>query len=209
MFAPSRLPNPIAAWRARGAVLFVSLVFLILLTVIALAAIGSSIQQERMTGGMRSAHLAHGGAESALREGETRLWDASEANLPFNVCGTAGLFNCYSFNPKSPIAKVEAFRNATSWVTDGAQTYATKDLTALGSGSESGNLSRNPVYLIEDVGIERPPGAGSFTQIGIDADEGAGAGNVTKHLYRITARSVGGSDAAMRAIESTFASKSN
>lgn len=209
MFVCSRTSPRFATRRVRGAVLFVALVFLILLTLIALAATGSSILQERMVGGMRSAQLAMGGAESALREAESRLWDASEANLPFNVCGAEGLFNCYSFNAKKPIATVQTFRTSTSWVADGAQTYGTTDLTALGDDNESGNLSRNPAYLIEDLGIEQPPGAGSFTQIGIDADESAGAGNVTKHLYRITARSVGGSDQVMRMAETTFASKSN
>lgn len=197
------------AARNRGAVLFVALVFIILVTLIALTATSTSILQERMVGGMRNAQLATSGGESGLREAEARLWNASEANLPFNVCGTEGLFNCYSFSVKNPIAKVVTFRTSSAWVTDGAQTYGTKDLTALGTGSESGNLASNPAYLIEDLGIEQPPGAGNFTQIGIDSDEAAGAGNVTKHLYRITSRSTGGNAATMRMVESTFASKSN
>lgn len=209
MSAFQRSRSGLRASRTRGAVLFVALVFLILLTLIALTATSTSILQERMFGGMRNAHLARGGAESALRESESRLWDASEKNLPFTVCGAAALFNCYSFTAKKPIAKVQTFRTSSDWVSDGAQAYRTKNLTTLGSGNESGNLDRNPAYLVEDLGIERPPGAGNFTQIGIDSDEDTGAGNVTKRLYRTTARSTGGSDAVMRTIESTFASKSN
>ena len=209
MHAFTRTHHRFVARRARGAVLFVALVFLIVLTLIALTATSSSILQERMVGGMRNAQLALGGAESALREAEARWGDASEINVAFSVCGAVGRFNCDALDAKKPISKVQSFRTSPDWVVDGAQTYRTKDLTALGSDNENGNLSRNPAYLIEDLGIEQPPGAGNFTQIGIDADEGAGAGNVTKHLYRITARSVGGSDQVMRMTESTFASKSN
>ena len=61
----------------RGAVLFVALVFLLLLTLLGLTASSTSILQERMTGGMRNAHLAAMGTESALRGGEVDLWAAA------------------------------------------------------------------------------------------------------------------------------------
>jgi type IV pilus assembly protein PilX len=211
MSAFQRSRTDFIAHRARGAVLFVALVFLVLLTLIAITASSTSILQERMVGGMRNGHLAMGGAESALREGETRLFGAGDSGT-FALCGTQGLFNCYSFTANVPITTVNNFRNSTAWVSAGAQTYNTKDLTALGSGSESGNLSKQPVYIIEDLGIEQPPGAGGLQQLGNDGDKGGGGGGgsaVTKHLYRLTARSTSGSDAVMRMAESTFASKSN
>jgi len=60
--------------RQRGAVLFVALVFLLLLTLLGVTASSTSILQERMTGGMRNAHLAGIGTESGLRGGEVDLW---------------------------------------------------------------------------------------------------------------------------------------
>ena len=64
MFYEARLPAP---RRQRGAVLFVALVFLVLLTLLAVAGMGTSILQERMTGGMRNSQLAQMGAETGLR----------------------------------------------------------------------------------------------------------------------------------------------
>ncbi|HVJ62548.1 MAG TPA: PilX N-terminal domain-containing pilus assembly protein, partial [Tahibacter sp.] len=54
------------ARQQRGAVLFVAMIFLILITVMAVTASWNSVLQERMTGGMRNRQLGMLGAESAL-----------------------------------------------------------------------------------------------------------------------------------------------
>ncbi|MBS0487131.1 MAG: pilus assembly protein PilX, partial [Proteobacteria bacterium] len=53
--------------RQQGAVLFVALVFLILITLLGLTASGTSILQERMAGGLRNGQMGLMGAETALR----------------------------------------------------------------------------------------------------------------------------------------------
>ena len=76
-----------------GAVLFVALVFLILLTLIGLTATGTSILQEKMTGGMRNRQLGLMGAESAMRGGEAYLW-----TLSFNSASGQPLPPCIDGN---------------------------------------------------------------------------------------------------------------
>jgi type IV pilus assembly protein PilX len=192
-----------------GVILFVALIFLVLITIIAITASSISLMQEKMAGAMRNAHLAASGAESALREGESRLWNAA-VNSPagtLSVCGTTGLLGCYVFDPQAPNPTVKNFRTSPTWTSSGAQTYSTTDMTDLGSTNASANLGRNPVYIIEDLGPELPPGASFYPQVGIG---GVGdTSGITMQLYRITARSMGGNDSAIRVIESTFAVKGN
>ncbi len=57
-----------------GAVLFLAIIFLLLLTLLAVTASSTSIMQERMTGGMRNSQIGLMGSESTLRGGEGFLW---------------------------------------------------------------------------------------------------------------------------------------
>jgi len=59
----------------RGAALFISLMFLILLTLIGLSAANVGILQERMAGNVREANIAFQTAEAALRGIERRVQD--------------------------------------------------------------------------------------------------------------------------------------
>ena len=59
--------------RQQGAVLFISLMFLIILTLIGISAANVSIMQERMAGNVRDSNVAFQRAEASLREIEKRL----------------------------------------------------------------------------------------------------------------------------------------
>ena len=61
--------------RQRGAALFISLMFLILLTLIGLSAANVGILQERMAGNVRESNIAFQTAEAALRGIERRVQD--------------------------------------------------------------------------------------------------------------------------------------
>ncbi|NCO19449.1 MAG: hypothetical protein GW900_05275 [Gammaproteobacteria bacterium] len=63
--------------RQRGAVLFISLMFLIVLTLIGLSAANVGIMQERMAGNVRETNEAFQAAEATLREIEGRLIQVS------------------------------------------------------------------------------------------------------------------------------------
>lgn len=74
----STFHTPGLAGRQRGAVLIVSLIFLLLMTLIGVTSMQSTTLQERMAGNTRDRNLALQAAEAALRGGET--WIAVAAN---------------------------------------------------------------------------------------------------------------------------------
>ncbi len=195
--------------RQRGVVLVVAMVFLLLLSLLAVTSMRTSLLEEKMVGGLRNQHLASLGAESALRAAESRLWSASSDTASVMTCGQQALAGCYAYVAGAPNATVQNFINARDWVTAGATTYAATDMTALSGSLRSGALAANPVFLIEDMGIDRPPGLGPARESGASGMPGAGPRSGARHLYRITARSRGGHPDAVRVLQSTFAARSN
>lgn len=196
----NRLPS-----RQHGAVLFVALVFLLLVTLLALTAIGTSILQEKMTGGMRNRQLGMMGAESGLRGTEAWLWTLSfSAQQPLPPCEINSVDTCV-YRPAvdgTLRTDVQEFRTSKSWLPAlrGAPGYS-GTLTGLSGDSKTASLATQPVVLVEDLGPNVPPGAGS--QSGLIDDERKG-GPGTAWFYRITARSQGGSAAVLSANESVF-----
>ena len=67
-----------APFRQRGAALFISLMFLIILTLLGISAANVGIMQERMAGNVRETNEAFQLAEATLREIEQRLVEVGE-----------------------------------------------------------------------------------------------------------------------------------
>lgn len=168
-----------------GVVLVIALVFLLLLTLMALAASGRSLLQDRMAGAMRSALQAQWSAETALRGAEWQLFQG-------NVVA------CYD-SSKTVSSTVLSFRQATGWYTTGATIYQPLDYTGV---SGTGALAYNPVYIVEYLGPDRTPGQGT-SQASEVGQTGASTGMA--YMYRITARATGGNPNIVRVIETTFA----
>jgi type IV pilus assembly protein PilX len=91
----------------QGAVMVVALIFLMLLTLLAISASSRSLLQERMAGGLRNAQLAEIGAEAALRGAEWRLWSLPARGIRLN-CPSDSLANCYAF---------DATKTGSGWTT--------------------------------------------------------------------------------------------
>ncbi len=202
--------------KQRGAVLFVALVFLILLTLLGVVASNTSIMQERMTGGMRNHQMALMGSESALRGGEFTVWSAAlRASLASGgdampPCVASGAQPCVYDRPngvENPL--VTAFRSSKTWLpagSDGAVGY-TPVVTGLSSVTASASLAVQPRYLIEDLGLDTSGSAGIPGRMGAARlqEIGGPGGAPPRRWYRITARSQGGSSAAaIQATESVY-----
>ena len=196
--------------RQRGAVLFIALIMLVLITLIALAASSSSMLQEKMVGGMRNQQLSSMGADSGLRGAESWLW-----NLDFNAATGQPLPPCIGSSSGTCVQRprtdgtlkpdVQEFRAARQWVTTppkGVFSY-NHTLTGLTGPLETASLAAQPAVMIEDMGANVPPGAGNQSGA-IDSELRSQAGK--SNFYRITARSQGGSSAAIRVMESVFSS---
>lgn len=205
----------------RGVVLVVALIFLILLTILAISASGRSLLQQRMAGGLRNAQMAEASANTALRGAEWKLWTStSQLTATPLLCGSGVLSgSCYRYDPSDTSlygkdGTVTKFREGTAWISTGAQAYlgpgGSVDYTKPGTGYETSRLAKNPVYIIEDMGVELPPGvSGGLHESGVTGSGGGGASSTSRHVYRITARATGGDENTVRVLESTFAAKSN
>jgi type IV pilus assembly protein PilX len=220
----SRCNRPAGREGQSGAVRFVALVFLVLLTLLGLTASSTSILQERMTGGMRNGQLARMGAESALRAGEVDLWTApqrsnfSSGGSAYPPCASAGAQPCvYQRNwvedattaarTRKPDSRVTSFRNSKSWLSsgsDGAQDYPVQ-VDDLDGDDASASLASQPRYLVEDLGLDTDASSIKGRMGGARLQELGGPGGAPKmHLYRVTARSQGGTDTVLRVAESVF-----
>lgn len=210
-----KLPRP---RRQHGAVLVVALIFLLLLTILAVAASGSSMLQLRMAGNLRNAQQARMSANTALRGAEWKLWTSASRVGGHMVCTDGGVSNegCIRYNPANtaaygPEGTVTAFRHDHGWLDGAGKAYKgaknTMDYTS--SSLKTAKLAHNPVYLIEDMGRVLPPNAGPQHESGATGPQNIGPGHLDMHVYRITARATGGSENAVRVLQSTFDAQTN
>jgi len=205
---PKPSSGPCFSRDQRGAVLFVALIFLILLTLLALTATSTSILQEKMTGGMRNRQISLVGAESVLRGGEASLWKLSYLGsqpLPPCIDASAAVFCAYRPQPSGLLLEsVQRFRSEKEWdpptPLSGWFAYI-HPMTGFTGDEVSAELDAQPRFIIEDMGPAVPPGAGQ--QLGTrDRELTSLVGR--QEWYRITARSTGGTDAVVRVAESVY-----
>lgn len=202
--------------RERGAVLLVALIFLILLTLLAIGASSGSLLQQRMVAATRSAQLATLSANTALRGAEWRLWATSQVVGQGMVCDSGDInptSGCVRYDPTSPLyasdGAVTLFRTGDNrWLSlTGPKTYkgaAGAGYTDLAVAADyaSPNVAEDPQYIIEDMGpvtAVGPQGEG-----GVTGQNNGTPGTVNTHTYRITARATGGTKNTVRVVESTF-----
>ena len=173
----------------RGAVLVVSLLLLLVMTVLALGASQTTRLQERMSSNMRDRDLAFESSEAGLRNGE-RIID-SQVVAP-SPC-TSGRCQVYdrTILPSSIAFQDQTWWNTNSWsyVTD--ETFST---TAANAIKGSGMAGADPQFVVEEIedvpdSLTVPPSGPPPSRI----------------YYRITSGAQGGSAQARVVLQSTFA----
>lgn len=221
MYVRRRQPGFLQRTRQRGVVLLLALIFLVLLTLLAIGASSGSLLQQRMVSATRSAQLATLSADTALRGAEWTIWSsAMVVGTPFN-CGTDALdatTGCVKYDPASApysaTGVVTAFRTPdNAWLSTGIA-YAGPSGAGFTAASEvpdiaSPNVADNPRYIVEDMGRVKPPGAGPQHESGATGPNNGGVGQIALEMYRITARATGGSKNTVRVVQSTFDAQGN
>ena len=202
--------------RQKGAVLLVALIFLILLTLLAIGASSGSLLQQRMVAATRSAQLAQMSADTALRGAEWKIWSTTTAVGGYLVCDASDInatTGCVKYDPGSTLyaagGTVTQFRTGNNaWLSTGIEYKGTDDSGFTSASNQpdtaSPNVAANPRYIIEDMGLVKPPGAGPQHESGVTGPKSGGAGNINIHIYRITARATGGNQNVVRVAQSTF-----
>ena len=187
-----------------GFALLMALIFLVLLSMLAIAASQHSLLQERMAGSFRNAQQARMSAETALRGAEYKLWSlAGQTGVRLHCQQDAVTQDdgCVIYRPDSaPYSAngvVTRFQSVASWIDGIGIPYMGPRDTGYTPA-----LAKNPVYIIEDLGSERPPGVGGLHESGNTGPNNGG--QIDVHVYRITARATGGNVNVMAVVQSTF-----
>ena len=178
--------------RQHGAVLFVSLIMLLVITVLAISSMRGTVLQERLIGNQRAYQIGAAGAESSLREGEGRL--AANLGPPTasaDCTAQSGL--CVLKNvPANGVVQ----RNWTWWSSNAnAQNY----IGNTGDHNVLAGLSDRPRWFAAFIGFDPQNSQGTVEVTDID-DRRRGVG---PYYYQLNAAARSDSQRVMVLLQST------
>jgi type IV pilus assembly protein PilX len=175
MMRTSVTPIAVCHSSQRGITLIMGLMFLVVLTILGLAAMRGTILEERMAGNARDRDLALQAAEAAIRVAEQEL---SNPTLPVFALGTA-------YTPRlANGTHTDYWQNTHNWAAQSTEL-----------GWEPEGTSGAPRYVIEELGITAGGGGTSGLGIGTLSDEG---------VYRVTARGMGSNPNTVVILQAVF-----
>ncbi len=169
--------NHVNYQKQSGAVLFVSLIILLLMTIIGLASMKTTVMEEKMAGNTINRGIAFQAAESALRSAEAYL--STTALLPVFEEPTASGSGLYQ-----PAIAPDQRWKLVDWSDASKYVEYASTLSVVAFA---------PQYIIEELPITKE---GGFSLE-------AGVAGVVRH-YRITSRGVGGTDKAVVMLQTTY-----
>ena len=174
--------------KQRGAVLIVSLVILLLMTIIGISSMKSTTLEERMAGNMRDQNLAFQSAEAAIIEGENFLLNNQ---LIITDGSVNGLYNVNG-NPAPSIVGSPAPNFTPPLVWADSNSIPTTTVTSLI------NEEQEARYLIEEIGPVSVPGEAGGKNITIDPSGNKSAsGDVTGYKIIAIGRGPSGNSRAI------------
>ncbi|HFE32671.1 MAG TPA: pilus assembly protein PilX [Gammaproteobacteria bacterium] len=165
----------------RGAVLIVSLIMLLVMTLLGVSSMKGSAMEEKMTRNLHDKNLAFQAAEAALRAAEQNIQDNIIATNIFDTDGSDGLYDR---------SDLRIWENI-DWTANDSLEYSGFDSTY--------RVDKPPRYVIQHL---------ATTVDATDAlnqnnyGQGTGAGKIETFL--ITARGTGGSDDTVVILQSSW-----
>jgi type IV pilus assembly protein PilX len=169
----------------RGAILVISLLLLLVLTMLAITMMNMSFNQERMAGNARNINTAFQAAEAGLRDDEQ--WLASRTTRPDACVGAP----CDVYD-RAGMPGIAAAAPDLRDMTDAWWSV---------NGREYGALTGSPAI----EGVARPPDTVIENYAFVPDSLTVGAGPPTgRDFFKITSRGTGGVEAAQAVVESTF-----
>ena len=175
-----RIPG-CAPGRQIGAVLVISLLILLVLTILGMSAMGTAGLEEKMAGNARAKDLSFQAAESGLRAGEARFQGAGTWANTIPVVGGTGADKIWA-------------KDATGISTADPQTTSWWSANAIALTGNFGDPDPDPRYVIEEYGF--------FSAGSLNPEEGR-AKCIGKFYFRITAHGAVGNTATV--LQSVYA----
>jgi type IV pilus assembly protein PilX len=170
--------------------LFPALMFLLVLSVLGVAALNSTLMQEKMVSNTKDLNLAFQAAEAGLRDAEGDVTKNIGGGTIFSASCTNGLCtppSTWATPSSADISKV------VDW-SDGGKTRAYGAYTAAPALAD---VAAQPAYVIEKLS-SLPASPGSSVGIGIAPPSGGGA------AYRLTVLATGARPETRVILQSTF-----
>lgn len=177
--------------KQQGVVLITGLIFMVILTLLAVGAMRMTMLEEKMAGNTRNRDLAFQAAEAALREGLGRVYSGTISTTSGFISGcstTAPVGLCLPSTTATPIWNTKFPFGQTTPTLSGVATFG---------GTALVGVANQPQYIIEllpDVPV--PPG----NSLGIGRSLGSG----TATPFRITARGWGLAPEAQATVQATY-----
>jgi type IV pilus assembly protein PilX len=183
-----------APHRQHGAVLVVSLLLLLVMTVLALGASQATRLQERMAGNARDHDLAFQSAEAGLRAGERLIDNPALASAPVPCSAeNCQVFELGVLTTDLGLTYADQAFEPKEWWNKHATDYAESEEI---SGA---NLAHaDPQFYVEE--LEEVPDSLTIPPTGPPP---------SRMYYRITSRAEGGTSSAQVVLQSTFARRFN
>lgn len=182
--------NRTSPTKQRGAVLLISLVLLLIITLLAVSSMREVTLEERIVGNQRNQQAAFNGAESALREGEKRLALRIEPADTTTDCQSASDLCVMSYAPSSLNI------NNWSWWANGANAMAYS-----GSNTTASGLSRLVSTPRWNTAFQNFDPADSSGRVEVTDPELRSRG-VGPYYYQVNAASQGRNDQIMINLQS-------
>jgi len=170
--------------KQQGAVLIVSLLILLVLTMIGITGTRTTTMEEKMVGNMRQQLISFQAAEAAIRDAENWLKPLTKEPIAVNACAS----------PPCPVweADILAVRdyqaNGFSWWQTNGVEYGTSGV------QEFTEASADPIYIVE-----------KFATSPKSMVMGKGKMKSQRMVYRVNAAGVSGSNATRSMIETMYA----
>jgi len=182
-------PVSLSMQQQRGAVLVVSLLLLLVMTVLVLGASQATRLQERMSAGMRDRDLAFESSEAGLRNGE-RIIDGMVVAPSPCTSGRCQIFD-RGLLPADMALQTPSWWTTTSWAYVTDESFSTTRGSAISGGGMAG---ADPQFVVEELeevadSLSVPPTGPPPSRI----------------YYRITSAAQGGTAQAQVVLQSTFA----
>ncbi len=192
--------------KQQGAALAVGLILLLIITLMGYTGMKGTMLQEKMAAGLHNRSLAHGGANSALRAGESFLYGLIENSNGVVPEGTPGgaLFGIYSFHavPGDP----------TSGINPLIENFSKSDFTSsngtdhgfnfVGVTEQGAALKNIPEYMIAKINCPGPVNVGTV-EFG-SAGGGASDGIEEQSCFVVTGKSSSGDGNSMSLVQSMY-----
>lgn len=174
----------IHADRQAGAVLIVTLILLLLMTIVGISSIRGSNLQELMAGNVRDKQIAFQAAEAALRQGEDVVNGVSVPNTEGTVTGL--------MKEKAEAANPVYWRNTYVW-------YENDKNFSVKLDSDLELTAARPRYVVEKMDVVYVPGSDGRA---VDVLGVQSAPEIM--VYRITGRGVGMTPNSIVYLQSLF-----